>query len=890
MKLSLLIWTTTVLAGPCKPARPGNPNLTKSDNLYSSLPTIPDISSTSRANGEPEPQATTSIDLTGTMSSVSTANGLPASSPFILLPSGGNFTASDSNTKVPEPDNTGVPVVESTEAESITSTAITETEEKPVSTSDTPAETSIDSVTVPGETAIPSTAVTQSLGQSTELPDHETKSTNTYTADVSATISDQDSSTGVPSPTRSQDTMLDSSALTGGEVTATTPTGSTESLSRPLMSDVTSVFDGATTDTSLQPSDAETATGVTSSEIPSRDIPGSASDSYTRSDTTSPSDLASSSMDTDSATEKPSTTAESPNTESNPTTKVTGTETVTSSEEIETDSNTQREVRSTISFDDLKTTTSLVSPATSELGDSSHSEDSLSATETTAPEPSLPIESQSHSDSDVNTEPNITKESQVGENSPTSSTSDITDNNSTPASPTSTRPDASASNSIPISTGITKLPASTDSASITSTQPASTESYSATVTQAPDGWAPTCVSDHPEWTTNTWITTTVKGSTSETVVPVLVDADGCDDDGSGLILFGFPLIAGTLFKLPRAPKFSLPCLPPGCSSPPHTEPAGEEDGEDNEDRSSQTDKSSITCTASSTVSDCLVQCTTRTDLGNVAATPDCTTSCSKTATGCSVTGITSTTDVDACSATGIDWDSVGCECSNEPGSDLQSTSDSTEDPGIQKRWAGPDLNTEEYVGRCPAQQGILGTTFYFPSYPQGGDLFKNEQLLAPEKVRSPLKDITRWYYREIVDCRPVLSGPTNDPTVWKKMGDGTIDHVYEKSFLRDYWRAITARRNVRNIAGTTPQQPVNIISCNDLKTYGGPGMSLVKEVYAQYPGAQYFKPNIIQPLRPHNLEDFVGLDSWTNKAKVTKRCLQALTLLTNIVGLNNQPS
>jgi hypothetical protein len=233
---------------------------------------------------------------------------------------------------------------------------------------------------------------------------------------------------------------------------------------------------------------------------------------------------------------------------------------------------------------------------------------------------------------------------------------------------------------------------------------------------------------------------------------------------------------------------------------------------------------------------------------------------------------------------------VDCGCSDEPGSDLQSTSDLTEDPGIQKRWAGPEDNLEEDVGRCKGQDGILGTTFYFPSYPQGGDIFKNEQFLAPEKVRSPLKDITRWYYREMENCRPVLRGPTNDPTTRKKMVTGTIDHIYEKSFLRDYWRAITARGNVRNIAGTTPTQPVNVISCNDLKTYGGPGMSLVKEVYAQYPGAQHYKPNIIQPLRPHNLRDFAGLDGWTNKAKVSKKCLQALTLLTNIIGPHNQPS
>ncbi|KAM0494488.1 hypothetical protein ACHAP8_008631 [Fusarium lateritium] len=111
------------------------------------------------------------------------------------------------------------------------------------------------------------------------------------------------------------------------------------------------------------------------------------------------------------------------------------------------------------------------------------------------------------------------------------------------------------------------------------------------VTEAPPGLNPSTVSGHPEWTSNTWITTTSEGS-DPTVVPVLVGCDDCGGSGSGIILWGFPPVPNTWFQLPGLPKFSFPCIPPasGCTSTPVTEESGE-DGDEDEDKSSVT-----TCT------------------------------------------------------------------------------------------------------------------------------------------------------------------------------------------------------------------------------------------------------------------------------------------------------
>ncbi|KAF4968100.1 hypothetical protein FSARC_4461 [Fusarium sarcochroum] len=429
-------------------------------------------------------------------------------------------------------------------------------------------------------------------------------------------------------------------------------------------------------------------------------------------------------------------------------------------------------------------------------------------------------------------------------------------------------------------TGVTEGPQSTQESLVSSHVSKDTSahgtdvtgSYSATMTTVPDGWSPTCVSGHTEWTANTWITTTSEGSSSETVVPVLVDTDECDGDDSSLILFGFPLIAGTLFKFPGAPKFSLPCIPPGCSDPPMSEPSGGEDGDDDneDDESSKSKESSGTCTDTSTASDCLVKCTTSTGPADASITAQCTTTCSETATGCSVTGITSTTEVDACSATGDDWGTEACGvCSDDKDSEVDVENQEPESSALRRRWAeGADNNEKKVVGQCYN----LPTTFSFPWYPHGNDVYLIERQLAPAKVNSPFKDISRWYQKQYRGCKVELAGPLAWPNTGTVEASPSMDHVFEKSFLRDYWREITSSNpSFKDIHGTTPPQVRNKISCDDLLFYGSTGqsdMSLIKDVYKVYPGALKFTIHQpIQPISPHDLGDFIGMDEWTNDEK-----------------------
>ena len=239
-------------------------------------------------------------------------------------------------------------------------------------------------------------------------------------------------------------------------------------------------------------------------------------------------------------------------------------------------------------------------------------------TETTGPGDSQPSSSGAETETTVAEQPQLTE----------SANSNIP---SVPAIETTTKPDAGVTDSLPVSTEASDLPAITEAPGVTSAQPP--PAPTATVTEVPADWAPTCVSGHTEWTANTWITTTVDGSSTPTEVPVLVDTEDCDGEGAGLILWGFPHVSGTQFNLPGAPPFSLPCLPPLCSTPPTIGPS---DGEDGDEDSSKSDKSTATCTDASTVSNCLVECTTQVGV----ETPECTTTCSLTATGCSVTGTT----------------------------------------------------------------------------------------------------------------------------------------------------------------------------------------------------------------------------------------------------------
>ncbi|KAH7161116.1 hypothetical protein EDB81DRAFT_621808, partial [Dactylonectria macrodidyma] len=391
-----------------------------------------------------------------------------------------------------------------------------------------------------------------------------------------------------------------------------------------------------------------------------------------------------------------------------------------------------------------------------------------------------------------------------------------------------------------------------------------------TMTELPAGWSPTTISDHPEWTTNTWITTTSDGSSEPTIVPVLVGCPKCGGSGSGIVIFGWPRITGTLFSFPGFPKFSFPCIPLGCTIPPNT-PGGEggdDDGDDNDnssrtddDQSSTEEATTSTCTEEVTASDCLVACTTYTGQADTSAN-ECTTWCTQTHTGCSATGITSTTEVEACGATG---DGSCRSCGDGFASDGQDTGDDDDDSELLERRWSPTGEKEGNVGGCTNIKDIQ-----FPEYPSGSDVFNWEAQIAAASPASPLAKVVRWYWSERVNCVFTLKGPTpkalyhpgQTPT-----GDRlpTIDHIYEKSFLRDYFRSIIDS-SISNVQGTTGPDPVTKINCNDLEFYSddGTGPVWLQKVFNTFPGAQRNPADHVHPTDAQFMNDLMGVDRYTN--------------------------
>ncbi|KAJ4128978.1 hypothetical protein NW768_007504 [Fusarium equiseti] len=919
MKLGLLVWATGALAGPCKPGY----------NVPGSLSTGSSPDSTSRVHDEPDQTDTFSGALsTGSVPFVSlpptssdtdeTETGTETAG--VPVPDNTQSGVISSQTGVPitdihQPGNTQTTVVGTeTDGPAVSNTAVTESlgtgaetrgqETQPIGTQtgDIPQNgpsasvpSDSQSVDVPGtvgdETPVAAPTGSQTAGVPGTDGDQTSSGTlpGTQTGGVPGTATGETSSINEPSGPQSQGT--ESSPADTVEVTGTSPVDNP---------DVTTF-----------PGEDATQTGTISSEVPSGEVSEPGPVFQTGSDATmtggpnpgntetgSPTDtdLTGGSIPTGSETGSPvdnTSTGTGPvNTQTGPATEATGvetgfnTQTVPGASESSEGSQPEPTFDTTLPGESQPTesqsltgnpedgTSIATGPSNTETGVPGNSEpvesqsasgpsavdsstgsepantEPVPATETTLPVNSKPVESQP-SDSDAETETTAAELPQLTE----SVSSNIP---SVPAGETITKPDAGVTDSLPVSTGASDLPVITEAPGVTSVQPP--PAPTATVTEVPADWAPTCVSGHTEWTANTWITTTAGGSSTPTEVPVLIDTKECDGDGAGLILWGFPHVSGTQFNLPGAPPFSLPCLPPLCSTPPTTGPGN---GEDSDDDSSKSDKSTATCTDASTVSNCLVECTTQVGV----ETPECTTTCSMTATGCSVTGTTTTTEVDACSATG---DASGncdvCPADFTPeNSDPEASDDdfdSESESGLARRWNGPDQNRELRVGHCDAE--VFGTSFKFPNYPSGPNVFDNEDELG----NSPLNAVTRWVWKEVDKntCRPQAKGPENTVDSRRKVRPPTIDHVFEKSFLRDYWREIT-RNGGNGIYGTKPSQKQKRINCADLKEYGGISMSLVKDVFMKYPGATQNPGNVVQPSESNFLEDFMGMDAWTNRAK-----------------------
>lgn len=406
----------------------------------------------------------------------------------------------------------------------------------------------------------------------------------------------------------------------------------------------------------------------------------------------------------------------------------------------------------------------------------------------------------------------------------------------------------------------------------------------ATITDFPPDLAPSTITGHPEWVSNTWITTS-SGSSEPTVVPVLVGCPGCGGKGSGIILFGFPKVAGTWFKLPGLPKFRFPCIPPICMTSPDTPKDGDDGDDDDDDKSSST-----TCTDKATVTDCLVACTSYTGPAGSTITPECKTTCTKTHTGCNIVGTTTTSSAAACGPSG-NSPCRSCERKLIPSRDPElDNGDDHEENSEENTEEDPEEDTEQLQQRGLKKRvesqkikNIGGCKFealpVFPEYPGGPVVLNNDASTIPNN--SPLKDIKKWWLTtKDENCILELKGnlPADEyNSLWGGGEEGrpSTDHVYEKSMLLDYFRHIIDKNtDAPDVKGATDGGARDKISCKDIQAYGGvdsESNNLLQKVFDAFPGAKAGpKDDPTAVTDAKYLEDFIGMDQWTNgDAKVT---------------------
>ncbi|CAF3487706.1 unnamed protein product [Fusarium graminearum] len=395
-----------------------------------------------------------------------------------------------------------------------------------------------------------------------------------------------------------------------------------------------------------------------------------------------------------------------------------------------------------------------------------------------------------------------------------------------------------------------------------STTKSDDDGITSTLTAPPETFTPTTVSND-DWTTNTWITTTSKGSDEPTVVPVLVGCTGCGGSGHGIVIFGLPHIPNTLFKFPGLPEVSLPCIPsvsPGCNSPPKTHDDKESDDDDDDDEEEEK-SSKTTCTNIITASDCLVSCPTQGSNGEA----KCTTTCTRTQTGCNVSGITTTTSAKECSATEIGGSCTTCQKDVFFVNDKEEVefieSDSVlerraslhvvENSTLRKR-SSPAVTITD-LGVCTLKK----TDVEFPGYPSGGELFRADTT-PNEKPTDTYFNTKKWYIgrQNPNTCARTLDKVTkqqfNSLAVSKKK---TMDHVYEKSMLKDFFKQILDD-NVATVQGVTKGSQGKI-NCADLSYYtdddpNGASPNQLKQVFDAFPSINKY------------LDDFMGMDEYSN--------------------------
>ncbi|KAI1153729.1 hypothetical protein F4825DRAFT_473758 [Nemania diffusa] len=221
-------------------------------------------------------------------------------------------------------------------------------------------------------------------------------------------------------------------------------------------------------------------------------------------------------------------------------------------------------------------------------------------------------------------------------------------------------PTTRISASVTIPTGLSSTPSSHSTPLVSSITTSSTTALinpvTSTVTVPPTGFSIEGITTS-SLTTNTWITTTKDGQA--TVVPVLVGCPGCGGTSSGIILWGLPPIANTVFTFPTfpmLPPFYLPCIqilgasigscskgpssPPDDSTKPTSEPETSQTDTSSSSKTTTSKSASSTssCETLATVTDVFVACSTDSVSGTV--TTDCYSTSTMIVSGCSVSATT----------------------------------------------------------------------------------------------------------------------------------------------------------------------------------------------------------------------------------------------------------
>ncbi|KAI1771557.1 hypothetical protein F4818DRAFT_207037 [Hypoxylon cercidicola] len=388
-------------------------------------------------------------------------------------------------------------------------------------------------------------------------------------------------------------------------------------------------------------------------------------------------------------------------------------------------------------------------------------------------------------------------------------------------------------------------PVTTTSGAVTSTITAPPTSFSAVTLSG------------TSFPSNTWVTTTDKEDHT-TIVPVIVTGGGI-----GIVMWNLPPTPNVQFSFPKLPKFHLPCIKvfgvsvgdctvdPASDGPPDDVDPTENPTETKTTQSTSSkslSSSSPECTASNTVSNCVVQCATATISNSCASF---TTMCSQTRTGCSFTGITSTisSSTSACttcsSCLGRQEPGDGVPPFQTPGPNPEDEDESMKrgiagrvrmDPrALDKRGSKSIVNN---IGGCNLATGSA-PKLTRPPWPA-----VSAAMLTPDqagKMAQKYSTISRY-------DRATTIGPCGVPTttrldanafaaatkytdysgrVWDNNNDASLDHAYEKSWIKDFFEQLVA-----TASGSGK------LSCTDLNQFFFPK--------APAPGTCQY--NLIQPV------------------------------------------